>query len=273
MNENEDGIFNTLTILSDNSAVSHDTGALIVKGGANIYDNLVTRSIKCDFIQVDKRIKLCGDIFINDCMLVNNNIIPVDGSCEIGSYDKRWGNIYSNNIDSNNAYFNNEVHSTNGQFNYIYGKNDVFLGEIEGNYMFKLDFCNSLIKIDVNNTIICGTNNKLVEFSQQSNTTTFYGNIAKSYKVLDITEDLENIICDSHIIFINILANKELPLSTFINDSIMISCGTIVRLIVKHSDDKTLNLLEDDGYKLYNKTEWIELIFNGNNWDYIGGNI
>ena len=265
MNENEDGIFNTLTILSEDHSYSSDSGALVVNGGIG------ANSINCDFIQVTKRIKLCGDIFINDCMMVNNKILPVDGSCEIGSKKKRWGNIYANSIDCNNAYFNNEVNSTNGRFNYIYGCNDILLGKVDDEFIFKINCNDNSIKIRSNETIIYGKNTDIVKVSKQSNTITFNGNIAKSYKTLDITEDLEQIICNSSIIFVNILVGKSLNISNYLDDEIIISSGTVCRLVVKNTNENTLEILEDGGYDLSNKNDWIEFLFDGNNWVYIGG--
>ena len=48
MNENDDGSFNTLTILSDDPTYSIKSGALTVNGGVGISGNIYTTNILCD---------------------------------------------------------------------------------------------------------------------------------------------------------------------------------------------------------------------------------
>lgn len=216
MNENEDSSVNTLTILSNDHSYSSSTGALTVKGGVGIEDNLnVCDKIVAKDLTLKNKLKVNNDGVINGNLKVIQDILPYDGTSNIGCENKRWGKIYGNNIITNQLTSNSGIKSTN---------------------------------LCVNNL-------------------TSLNKISYNVSNIEITNLTTMITPSSYINFL-ILNNSETKCIKLNKGKY----GQSIKLIITKIECPII-LSINYNYKLKQIDDYIELLYDGNKWVFIGGNI
>ena len=243
MNHNEDVAFNSIKLASTEESYSKNTGTLIVNGGIGCKKNIHTNGIISECLLNNKSAIFHNDVVICGKLKVNA-IIPnsEDNQVCLGSPDIKFSNIYSNNIDTNNLYVNNNIISTNIKTNYLSVNNSASIG--------KNINCNTMLKVnDDNNTIT--TNSDLLTIKNNNeivleidNKNVYINNILKlKYQILNISDHYD-LHPSASIIIINNQCNHDINIK-----------------LCQHISSVSNELLDDGSYiRIYNKSSLNNII-------------
>ena len=112
MDNLQDMTLNTLKVIND-TEMDESTAPLHIFGGSIFDKSMLVR--KC--LLVKEKLKVNGEIFCNNTLKVNNDIIPLKDTNNIGSLESKWyqlfaieghyQKIFCNETISNNVFFKN----------------------------------------------------------------------------------------------------------------------------------------------------------------------
>lgn len=281
---NEHKSFITLTIISDRQARNSKSGAIVVRGGVGVGDNIfVENEINSDELIVRNNSRIGNNLYINGDLFVNKlfvnddkkniihikkNIYPIDDNLNFGNDNMRWNNIFCSKIDAINSKIIN-LSGTNLDIT-----NEISLGSNINN--------EPLIRIDKEGIIIESNlmlNNKekktILDFDYKKDylfTNNFNTNFISIEPQIFIVDNSDLLKIKKSLIFLKIYNNQNLLLS---KDGI--PNNSLIKIIVKESTIKNLNVnlqlntLEKIQFK--NVNDYIEIYYNNYEITYIGGNI
>jgi len=268
MNHNDNIAFNTIKLTSTRDSSSKKTGALLVEGGIGCKKNINSTSLICDCLLNKKSAIFQNDIII--CGKINVDILlPSDkNECKyIGSGEKRYTDIYSNNIDTNDMYVNNTIVSTTVKTNYLTVNNGAYIGENYDDYIM-INVDNENNSIEMNSELFTIKNNEDTCF-QIDNKAIYINNLLKlKYQLLDILIEDFDLYPTASIIIIRNICNCNIKITLHTRKSIVsneeLDDGTYVKIYNKSEANLiTINCINiytgcNIGFLLHNN-EWIVL--------------
>jgi len=221
MELNNDQAYNRLKIISKDDSCNIYTGALLVNGGLG-----VKKTISCDTLNANN-LKITSTTF--------DNLVPKDEDSNIGKTTDRFNNIYTNKIDTNNAYVNCCLVANSIKTNTIQSSKTADLGSDEN--------CKPLIKVTDDDIHL----NSLIRYKYQN----------------------ENVCCAKYNLYpkaslILINTNKCATITLMKKKNSLCSCnlpdGTFVKIYNKSNCSITINSIKIDA------NNCIEFLFVTNCW-------
>ena len=264
MNHNEDIACNTIKIVSDSKSFDKRTGALTVNGGIGCKQQINTHSLICDCFLSKKSAQIENDLVVCGTVLVNN-LIPQCMNVNLGSEEERFSKLYTNYVDTNDLYINNNLKCLNLKGSNININKNASFGKNTNDDPI-LNISNENKTVDINSDIftIANSNDTLLQAYDKN----IYLNSLLRVKY--------NVI--------NIEKNQEIDYVYYPNSSfVIVKSKYFVNILLenyKNKNDDTDKLDDGTYLKIYNtgfskiqileyvvkQYESIELLFSNDEW-------
>ena len=203
MNHNEDVAFNSLKLASKEESYSTKSGSLIVNGGIGCKKTIRSENIISECLLNENSAIFNNNVSIAKDLKVNV-ILPEEENdiANIGSFDNRYNDIYSNNMDTNNIYVNNISSTNTNKCNYLFVNNSAEIGKNDrDNVMLFVDYESNVISSNSDVFTIRNNNDNIFQIDDKS----VWINSLLKYKFdkIDIHSKTYNLYPSSSIIIVS----------------------------------------------------------------------
>jgi len=259
MNYYHDQCLNSLKITSEEIAVDSDNASITTEGGIGVKKNIIVdKEILTSNLIVKNRLKVCGDVYIENKLVVQNGVIPKDSYVDFGSESLRWNTFFGKEVNASNI-------NSNGQttLGYLKVVNDVELGMMSN----KPD-C-PIIKVDTNHNNVTLHSNTFKIIDDANNNTLFTVNkhnfnFGVNKLILTDAHSGTDICLTGYVSLIEIQSPNTISITP---STTCIEEGTMKKIIIyKNNCNGGLKIGCGINRTLYREGDYLELIYNGSKW-------